>query len=87
MDDKIQLVKSEDSRRPSEPSDSALRRAAVIFLLFLLLLLSAFNSGCDLLHDADPPAKRGLVGVMTSGLWPSDHAGVAALLRVDRDRP
>lgn len=76
MDDKIQLVRSGDSKRPSESNEWALRRAAVIFLLFLLLVLSAVNSGCDSLHDASPPAKKVLEALSnkTSALsWRIDH--------------
>ncbi len=71
MEQKIQLTRNDNAAHTREmPSSlSARRRATVVFLLFLLLVLSVLQSGCDAFFHTVPPSKKGTVAVMTRNVY------------------
>lgn len=56
----------------ADSSPSARRRATVIFLLFLLMVLSVLQSGCGLFSETDPKGKSGAAPVTTQNLHVGD---------------
>lgn len=71
MNTRIELNHQSDSppMHRFQGGASANRRASVVFLLFLLIIVSSLQAGCDFLADPIPHPKNGALAVMTRNVY------------------